>query len=101
MKILIAIVLICLVSGFYFGIYLQEVLPTMILPPFIAKCYFDFDCDWRIINCCPETAGAYWKCVNLKTFKEPDCSNIVICPQVVSRKPSLNCVCENGSCVAQ
>jgi len=99
--IFISIVLICIASGFYLGTYLQKILPTINLPSFVTKCYFDFDCDWKITNCCPENSGARWECVNLKNFKEPACPSMVICPQVISPKPTSNCVCERGSCVVK
>jgi len=97
----ISIAIICIIAGFYLGMYLQKNLPNVEWPSFVTKCYLNSDCSWKIINCCPESAGAYWQCVNLKTFEEPSCPSVVICPQVISIRPSTNCICENGSCVAK
>lgn len=58
-------------------------------------------CEWRITNCCPENAGAKWECVDIRKFKEPNCTKLVLCPQVLSPKPNLSCVYENGSCVVK
>ena len=62
------------------------------------KCYFDFECQWKIVNCCPEQAGAEWKCVNIKNFTEPKCPDFIFCPQVYSPKPEIKCSCINGVC---
>jgi len=59
------------------------------------------NCEWKITNCCPENAGAAWNCVSLKDFKEPTCTGLILCPQVISPKPSLSCVNVNGVCVAE
>lgn len=64
-------------------------------------CKDDANCEWRITNCCSENAGAKWECVNLKTFKAPECPSVVICPQVISPKPTSSCSCENGNCVVK
>ncbi len=59
-------------------------------------------CKWVIVNCCPENAGAKWECVNIKEFVKPNCSEYyVLCPQIVSPKPSKECVFENGRCVVK
>jgi hypothetical protein len=63
-----------------------------------ASCRTNDDCGWKITNCCPETAGALWECVNLREFKKPDCPRTVLCPQVISPKPSPECACEGGKC---
>lgn len=55
-------------------------------------------CGWKITNCCPEDAGASWECVKIKDFKEPDCTDLILCPQVISPKPSAKCVNVNGVC---
>ena len=91
----ISIVLSCLILGFVLGSYSPG------LFNFTKKCYFSFVCSWEITNCCPETAGAKWECVNLKLFKRTECPEAVICPQVISPKPSKDCVCIEGSCVAE
>jgi len=59
-------------------------------------------CRWVIVNCCPESAGAKWECVNIKNFVKPNCSEYyVLCPQVISPKPNKECVFENGRCVVK
>ena len=58
-------------------------------------------CEWKITNCCQENAGAEWSCVKLEDFREPSCTGLILCPQVISPKPSLNCVNVNGVCVAK
>jgi len=82
-------------------IFPQKIFPdTSRLPNFMKQCYFNSDCDWQIINCCPENAGAFWQCANLKNFTRPDCSSmLVLCPQVISPKPETSCGCEKGNCV--
>jgi len=50
------------------------------------------------VNCCPEQAGAEWKCVNIKNFTEPKCPDFIFCPQVYSPKPEIKCSCINGVC---
>ncbi|GEM_PF-1797312 len=67
------------------------------------KCLTDTDCQWIITNCCPESAGAYWECVNRKTYvPRLDCDKVfVVCPQVLSPKPTSKCVCQNGDCVVK
>ncbi len=95
----VAISIVAIVLGLYLGSYLKGAKIT--LPEFVTKCYLDGDCEWEITNCCPESAGAYWECVNLKEFKEPDCPMRVICPQVVSPRPAMRCACEQGSCVTR
>jgi hypothetical protein len=60
-------------------------------------------CEWIITNCCPENGGAYWECVNVKTYKQKlNCEEVqVICPQIPSPKPNLSCVLENNACVVK
>jgi hypothetical protein len=64
-------------------------------------CLGNFDCEWKITNCCPETAWAKWECVNKKSFKEIECPKFIICPKIFSPKPNLSCECVNGECVAK
>jgi hypothetical protein len=64
-------------------------------------CFTGFECQWKITNCCPETAGANWECVNIKSYKETKCPGFMICPQFLSPKPNLSCTCENGECAAK
>jgi len=66
-----------------------------------GKCYTNSDCSWQITNCCPESAGAKWECVNLRTFKKPVCPKDIACIQVVSPKPKMACICEEGECVVK
>lgn len=56
--------------------------------------------EWKITNCCPENAGAEWSCVN-ENLKIQPCTDLILCPQVVSPKPSMSCVNVNGTCVAK
>jgi hypothetical protein len=65
------------------------------------RCFTNFECSWKIVNCCPPEAGAGWECVDLKTFKEPKCPENILCPQFLSPKPEIECVCVDGSCVAK
>jgi hypothetical protein len=66
----------------------------------IATCIFNWDCEWKSTNCCTENAGAYWQCINKESYI--DClSKQILCPQVISPKPSASCVCENWSCIAK
>ncbi len=57
-------------------------------------------CEWKIINCCSENAGAEWSCVN-ENLKIQPCTDLILCPQVVSPRPSLNCMNVNGGCIAK
>jgi hypothetical protein len=91
------------------GIGLGNLLRSPVVTPVIrviknvsSRCYVDLDCAWMITNCCREEAGAKWECVNMKTFKPRDCPKNVICPMVVSPKPSPDiCVCREGNCVVE
>jgi len=64
----------------------------------VTECEKDEDCQLLSVNCCPESAGAYWKCINVEK-SIIDCPPYVICPQVLSPKPKGRCVCEEGRCV--
>jgi hypothetical protein len=57
-------------------------------------------CEWKITNCCPETAGARWECVHAHDFEEPECSEDSVCPQFISPMPTTGCTCVEGECVA-
>ncbi len=63
----------------------------------ITSCEKDSECEWVSINCCPENAGAEWKCVN-KQETEIKCPDNIVCPQVVSPKPEEPCSCIEGEC---
>jgi len=66
-------------------------------PEIIRTCTEDSDCTWLSTNCCPETAGANWECINKES--NVTCSGfIVICPQFISPRPSLACKCIGGVC---
>ncbi len=65
-----------------------------------TKCSKSSDCDWKPTNCCDENAGAFWECVNVKTFSL-QCPSLVLCPQIISPKPTIDCSCEEGSCVVK
>jgi len=65
------------------------------------SCFLDFECQWKITNCCSETAGAQWECVNVKSFNETNCPKVIFCPQILSPKPNLSCMCEKGKCVVK
>ncbi|TAL48154.1 hypothetical protein EPN87_01245 [archaeon] len=63
-----------------------------------SSCTTDADCAWTSTNCCSETAGAHWECVSKSSYV--DCqSKQVLCPQVISPKPSQSCSCTSGRCV--
>ena len=70
-------------------------MPTKIL----YNCTTDSDCVWMSTNCCSENSGAYWECVNKKSYIDC-CSKLVLCPQVLSPKPKTPCKCIGGKCVA-
>lgn len=95
MPILIAIclvgVIIILIASAYFPSY----------PIDTSVCRTNNDCGWEITNCCPETAGGLWECVNLREFEKPKCPVNVLCPQVISPKPSFECACEAGKCTVR
>ncbi len=55
------------------------------------------ECGWVSTNCCPENAGANWECVN-KEKTNIDCDEDVMCPQVISPKPTSSCKCIDGGC---
>lgn len=58
-------------------------------------------CGWKITNCCSENAGASWGCVKIKDFKSSNCTDLILCPQVISPKPSTKCMDVNGVCVVK
>lgn len=62
------------------------------------ECLVDFDCTWRITNCCTENAGGSWECIS-KT-SQIECNDLVLCPQVLSPKPELKCSCVEKRCEA-
>ena len=55
------------------------------------------ECGWVSTNCCPENAGANWECVN-KEKTNINCDEDVMCPQVISPKPTSGCDCLEGVC---
>jgi hypothetical protein len=62
------------------------------------KCNSDLDCSWQTTNCCPETAGAYWQCINANE-SVIKCIGTILCPQFISPKPTASCRCQEGECV--
>lgn len=66
-------------------------------PVIVRTCTADLDCDWLSTNCCTETAGANWECISKQS--DVTCTGVhVICPQVISPKPTAPCVCIHGTC---
>jgi len=63
----------------------------------VYSCEEDADCQWVSTNCCPETAGANWECVN-EAETELDCPENPICLDVQSPKPTSSCECADGEC---
>ena len=62
------------------------------------SCSSNSDCSWQITNCCAENAGGKWECVNTKQSKI-ECNTLILCPQVLSPKPSNQCLCSNRRCI--
>lgn len=62
-----------------------------------SSCFSNNECKLVSTNCCPESGGAKWKCIN-------EDKSIISCPegsgcyQFVSPKPTQNCVCINNQC---
>jgi len=98
---LLVIILISILIGIGLGNLLKSSPAIYVIKNVTSSCYMDLDCNWVITNCCPESSGAKWECVNMKEFKPKDCPEHVICPQVISPKPSLGCVCKEGKCVVE
>jgi len=90
----IAVVLLCIFLVVYFSGNIVFQSPSRDL-----NCTNNADCDWVLTNCCKETAGGLWECVNLKNYKAPECQQNVICPQVISPRPTEACACKEGECV--
>lgn len=61
------------------------------------NCSLNSNCSWEITNCCQETAGAHWECMNLKE-SVIRCEGNVLCPQFISPKPTNICSCMQGEC---
>jgi len=75
---------------------LYEIIFILALAGIIVIMYFLLStpkCEWTITNCCTENAGAYWECVNMRTYTPKiNCSAVfTVCPQVISPKPNLQC----------
>lgn len=64
----------------------------------VKSCSSDTDCEWTITNCCPESAGAHWECINPKLSKIECLPKGNICLQVLSPRPERECLCKNGTC---
>lgn len=62
-----------------------------------SSCFSNNECKWVSTNCCPESGGAKWECIN-------EDKSIISCPeesgcyQFVSQKPTQNCACINNQC---
>jgi len=98
----VAIAAICIFLGFYLSSTdLLHSIDQMfnLSSEANVNCTKSSDCDWVITNCCKETAGGLWECVNLKTFKQTECQVNVICPQMFSPRPTAACTCKEGSCM--
>ena len=62
------------------------------------KCNLNSDCSWQSTNCCPETAGAYWQCIN-SNESMIRCEGNILCPQFISSRPTASCSCQQGECI--
>ncbi len=60
-------------------------------------CDLGNECAWTSTNCCPETAGANWECVN-KIESTIECKEGIMCPAVLSGKPQTECSCAENIC---
>lgn len=101
MKVIIPLIVILIVCVFI-GIYISQnpkQLLDLISSFLEGRCVNGRDCAWVITNCCPESSGAKWECVNMNYFKERGCMEKNICPQVYSPRPNAVCVCSEGKCV--
>jgi len=92
----IAVALLCMILLVFLGSNI-----TVFQPSNSVNCTNNADCDWVLTNCCKETAGGLWDCVNLKNYKAPECQENVICPQVLSPRPLTSCMCKDGGCVSE
>ena len=103
--------IVILVAVLAFNIYMYSLKDSFVItyptattttttyPPtkIIYDCTQDSDCVWGSINCCGENAGASWSCVNKQSYV--DCqSRQVLCPQVISQKPTGACSCVSNRC---
>jgi len=63
----------------------------------VTACKYDSDCKWVSTNCCPESGGAYWECINkdMSTISCPEGSG---CRLFISEKPTKSCVCIDNLC---
>ena len=84
-------------AGIFLVDYLKQKSPALGIPA-ENSCSSDSECDWKVTNCCPESAGAKWSCLNAKNLKTGDCPSSMICPQVISPKPNKTCGCFKGMC---
>lgn len=71
---------------------------TTTLYIFTPKCNSNSDCEWQASNCCTENAGAKWECAKKGKFLEVCNNTYVLCPQVLSPKPTNPCICVNREC---
>ena len=89
------IVLSCIAAGVLIVNYLKG--NNMIIQLQGNSCTNDTECSWEITNCCTETAGAKWECINEKN-EQMGCPKTVICPEVISPRPNSTCGCVRGMC---
>ena len=61
-----------------------------------TECKIDSDCSWQVTNCCSESAGGSWDCISKGS--QIECNQLVLCPQVLSPKPTISCTCSEGRC---
>jgi len=66
----------------------------------VMSCQSNRDCEWVSTNCCPESGGAYWQCINVA-------ESMISCPegggcyQFVSPKPETGCFCLDNQCLGE
>ncbi|MFH1234568.1 MAG: hypothetical protein V1493_03060 [Candidatus Diapherotrites archaeon] len=63
-------------------------------------CTESADCGWVSTNCCPETAGAKWECINAAQ-SGIKCQSGNACPAVMMPKPETGCACKNNACAEE
>lgn len=63
----------------------------------IVKTCSEDECGWVSTNCCPESAGANWECIN-EEESVIECPGDPVCPQVIVPKPETDCSCVEGVC---
>ena len=92
----IVIIVIILLSG-WFILTSQQPLVSAPQKEINKECLIDSDCAWTITNCCSETGGAYWECINSEK-STIICQSENICLAVLRPKPTDACLCINNQC---